>query len=172
MVHVTTAHPAVWSVTIVIAVIAAAGGFVVEHVYRHDPDLPNQAPPLARPESRVSEGEVIVHVSAAPLKNVDKMMASGSHYDHYRELPVICGLDGVGTLDDGTRVYCGGSRLPYGMMAERTVVSWSLPIPDALDASFARQPYCFVRLLPRKRGPDFVHVSNLFSLCIIGSWLT
>jgi NADPH:quinone reductase-like Zn-dependent oxidoreductase len=85
------------------------------------------------PEPKPSQGEVIVHVRAAPLKNVDKMMASGSHYDRHRELPVICGLDGVGTLDDGTRVYCGGSRLPYGMMAERTVVSWSLPIPDARD---------------------------------------
>jgi len=39
-----------------------AGGFVVEHVYLYDPDLPNQAPPLARPESRVSEGEVIVSI--------------------------------------------------------------------------------------------------------------
>jgi len=85
------------------------------------------------PDPKPSEGEVIVHVRAAPLKNVDKMMARGSHYDSYRKLPVICGLDGVGILDDGTRVYCGGARLPYGMMAERTVVSWRLPIPDALD---------------------------------------
>src|SRR6202453_2084902 len=30
-----------------------AGGYVVEHIYLHDPDLPDQAPPLARPESRV-----------------------------------------------------------------------------------------------------------------------
>ena len=85
------------------------------------------------PDPKPSQGEVIVHVRAASLKNVDKMMARGSHYDSYRKLPVICGLDGVGILDDGTRVYCGGARLPYGMMAERTVVSWRLPIPDALD---------------------------------------
>jgi tricorn protease len=39
-----------------------AGGFVVEHIYLHDPDLPAQAPPLARPESLVSEGEVIVSI--------------------------------------------------------------------------------------------------------------
>jgi len=32
-------------------------------------------------------------------------------------------------------VFCGGSRSPYGMMAERTVVSrtWCLPIPDGVD---------------------------------------
>jgi tricorn protease len=39
-----------------------AGGFVVQHIYLHDPDLPNQAPPLARPDSMVHEGEVIVSI--------------------------------------------------------------------------------------------------------------
>jgi NADPH:quinone reductase-like Zn-dependent oxidoreductase len=41
----------------------------------------------------------------------------------------------VGVLDDGTRVFCGGSRPPYGMMAERSVVSraWCVPVPDEVD---------------------------------------
>jgi tricorn protease len=39
-----------------------AGGFVVDHIYLHDPDLPNEAPPFERPESRVREGEVIVGI--------------------------------------------------------------------------------------------------------------
>ena len=39
-----------------------AGGFVVQHIYLHDPDLPNEAPPLARPGSMVREGEVIVSI--------------------------------------------------------------------------------------------------------------
>jgi tricorn protease len=39
-----------------------AGGFVVEHIYLHDPDLPNEAPPFEQPESRVREGEVIVGI--------------------------------------------------------------------------------------------------------------
>src|SRR5262249_61112919 len=79
--------------------------------------------------------EVIVHVKASSLQNIDKTMASGSHYDSYREVPVVCGIDGVGILEDGTRVFCGGSRRPYGMLAERSVVSrtWCLPIPDAVD---------------------------------------
>ena len=72
------------------------------------------------PDPKPSQGEVIVHIKAASLKNIDKMMARGSHYDSHRELPVVCGIDGVGILDDGTRVFCGGSRPPYGMMAERT----------------------------------------------------
>jgi tricorn protease len=39
-----------------------AGGFVVDHIYLHDPDLPNEAPPFERPESRIREGEVIVGI--------------------------------------------------------------------------------------------------------------
>ena len=39
-----------------------AGGFVAEHVYAPDPDLPNEAPPLARPDSLVKQGEVIVSI--------------------------------------------------------------------------------------------------------------
>ncbi|HEY0800174.1 MAG TPA: S41 family peptidase, partial [Steroidobacteraceae bacterium] len=40
-----------------------AGGFVVEHVYLHDPDLPDNAPPLDRPDSRVKDGEIIVSIN-------------------------------------------------------------------------------------------------------------
>jgi NADPH:quinone reductase-like Zn-dependent oxidoreductase len=48
------------------------------------------------PEPKPSQGEVIVHVRAAPLKNVDKMMASGSHYDRYRELRLFAGSTALG----------------------------------------------------------------------------
>jgi tricorn protease len=47
-----------------------AGGYVVEHNYLHDPDLANQAPPLARPDSRVKEGEVIVSIDGQSLLSV------------------------------------------------------------------------------------------------------
>jgi hypothetical protein len=39
-----------------------AGGYIVRHIYLHDPDLPNEASPLARPDSLVKEGEVIVSI--------------------------------------------------------------------------------------------------------------
>ncbi|HTZ31798.1 MAG TPA: S41 family peptidase [Methylomirabilota bacterium] len=39
-----------------------ADGFVVEHIFQHDPDLPNLAPPFAKPDSLVREGEVIVSI--------------------------------------------------------------------------------------------------------------
>jgi NADPH:quinone reductase-like Zn-dependent oxidoreductase len=87
------------------------------------------------PEPIAGEGEVIVQVRAASLKPVDKQMASGSHYASPRELPVVCGVDGVGLLDGGTRVFFGGPRHPYGAMAERTVVPRArcFPIPDGVD---------------------------------------
>ena len=47
-----------------------AGGFVVEHLYLHDPDLPNEAPPLARPDSLVHEGEVIISIDSDNLLSV------------------------------------------------------------------------------------------------------
>src|SRR2546427_4739315 len=78
--------------------------------------------------------EVKVLVKAASLKNIDKEMARGSHYDRYAELPVVCGIDGVGILDDGTRAFCGGPPAPFRLMAGHTVVSPAsgLPIPYAV----------------------------------------
>jgi len=66
-------------------------------------------------------------------------MASGSHYASPKELPVVCGVDGVGTLQDGKRVFFGGPRRPFGSMAERTVApeAFCFPIPDALDDATA-----------------------------------
>jgi len=86
-------------------------------------------------EPTPNKDEALVSVKAASLKNSDKMMADGSHYDSRRQLPAVVGLDGVGVLEDGTRVYCGGPRPPFGTMAEKTVVprTFCLPVPDAVD---------------------------------------
>jgi len=91
------------------------------------------------PDPIPEENEVIVRVRAAALKPIDKQMASGSHYAAFRELPVVCGMDGVGCLDDGTRVFFARPRPPYGSMAERTVVppSHCFPIPDNVDDEIA-----------------------------------
>jgi len=87
------------------------------------------------PDPIAQEDELIVRVQAAALKPVDKQVANGSHYASPRALPVVCGLDGVGLLEDGTRVYFAGSRPPYGAMAQRTVVSrhHCFPLPENVD---------------------------------------
>jgi NADPH2:quinone reductase len=85
------------------------------------------------------EGEAIVRVRAASLKPVDKQLASGTHFATQRVLPRVCGIDGVGVLNDGTRVFFGGPRAPYGAMAECTVVRrrFCLPVPDEVDDAMA-----------------------------------
>ncbi|MGC1414133.1 MAG: zinc-binding alcohol dehydrogenase family protein [Candidatus Acidiferrum sp.] len=90
-------------------------------------------------EPTAGANEVILQVRAASLKSVDKQLASGKHFASPRELPVICGTDGVGTLPDGTRVFFGGPRRPFGSIAQRTVApaAFCFPVPDALDDATA-----------------------------------
>ncbi len=47
-----------------------AGGYVVQHIYLHDPDLPDRAPPLARPESLIKEGEIILSIDGQSALSV------------------------------------------------------------------------------------------------------
>jgi NADPH:quinone reductase-like Zn-dependent oxidoreductase len=105
----------------------------VLHALDEPPRFEQFSEPLAE------DNEVIVHVRAAALKPIDKQMASGSHYAAFRKLPVVCGMDGVGCLDDGTRVFFAAPRAPYGSMAQRTVVSRvrCFPIPDNVDDHIA-----------------------------------
>jgi NADPH2:quinone reductase len=91
------------------------------------------------PEPVAGNSEVIVHVHAASLKPVDKQVVSGLHYASPRQVPFVCGTDGVGHLSDGQRVFFGGCRSPYGAMAQRTVVprAFIFPVPAALTDEIA-----------------------------------
>jgi len=90
-------------------------------------------------EPEAGEGEVLVRVRAAALKPVDWQLASGAHFASPKELPVVCGTDGVGELADGTRVFFGGCRFPFGAMAERTVVPrvFCFPVPRGIEDDIA-----------------------------------
>jgi NADPH2:quinone reductase len=81
------------------------------------------------------EGEKRVTVTAAGLHQIVKALANGSHYGSTGELPFIPGVDGVGRLEDGKRIYFGGGRSPYGTFAERALApSWlSIELPEGLD---------------------------------------
>lgn len=86
-------------------------------------------------EPEAGPDEAVLRVLAASLKPVDKQRASGSHYASFRQLPAICGIDGVGLMEDGSRVFFAGPRPPFGAMAERTVVPRFLcwPVAPELD---------------------------------------
>src|SRR5262245_21110711 len=91
------------------------------------------------PEPIAAEGEVLLTVLAASLKPIDKQLAAGTHFASPREFPLICGSDGVGRVADGSHVFFGGPRRPYGAFAERTVVrrAQCFPIPVTLDDATA-----------------------------------
>jgi NADPH:quinone reductase-like Zn-dependent oxidoreductase len=92
---------------------------------------------FAEPTAR--DDEVIVRVRAASLKGIDRQLALGTHYASPRDLPVVCGTDAVGELEDGRRVFIGGPRRPFGTMAERTVVphAFCFPVPAGIDDATA-----------------------------------
>lgn len=80
------------------------------------------------------EGEELVEILAAGLHNVTRSQASGQHYASHGQLPMIPGVDGVGRRADGSLVYCGGLRPPYGTFAERAVVAqFAVPVPAGAD---------------------------------------
>ncbi len=82
-----------------------------------------------------ADGEAVITVTAAGLHQVVKLLASGGHYASAGVLPFIPGVDGVGRLEDGTRVYFGASKAPFGSFAERCVTARFMcwPIAEALD---------------------------------------
>ena len=81
------------------------------------------------------EGEVLIKVRAAGLHPIVKARVSGTHYSSDGVAPMVPGVDGVGTLEDGSRVYFGFSRAPFGSMGEKTVTRQSMcfPLPDGID---------------------------------------
>jgi NADPH:quinone reductase-like Zn-dependent oxidoreductase len=91
------------------------------------------------PDPEPNPGEALITVRAAGLHPVVKALAAGSHYASGGELPMVPGVDGVGMLEDGTRVFFGFARRPWGTMSERTIATRDrcLPLPDSIDDAVA-----------------------------------
>ncbi|MDE1181768.1 zinc-binding alcohol dehydrogenase family protein [Paraburkholderia sp.] len=99
----------------------------------HDFAAPPRYDEFADPVAGVSETLVKVH--AAALSQLVRSQASGKHYSSGTTLPLVPGVDGIGTLPDGQRVYFAFPRSPYGSMAQSTVVrqAYCVPVPDDVD---------------------------------------
>lgn len=69
-----------------------------------------------------SRNELLMHVKASAIKNVDRSIASGKHYssDTGAGQARVIGSDGVGILAEGIAVYAIGTN---GMVAEQAVIS-------------------------------------------------
>jgi NADPH:quinone reductase-like Zn-dependent oxidoreductase len=84
----------------------------------------------------IPEGkEVAIDVIASALTNFTKLRAAGKHYSTSTVPPFVPGIDGVGRLEDGSRVYFLFPRAPFGGMAQRAVAQRStlVPLPDGID---------------------------------------
>jgi NADPH:quinone reductase-like Zn-dependent oxidoreductase len=101
----------------------------IVHSFDQPPRFGDFADPVPAP------GEVLVRVSAASLNLLTKARAAGSHYSSGKELNFVPGVDGVGRLEDGRRVYFVSPPAPFGSMAVLTKVAgkFVVPIPDEVD---------------------------------------
>lgn len=86
------------------------------------------------PEPVAQKNELLIFMKAAAIKQLDRSMASGRHYSVQNdpEQATIIGGDGVGVLENGTRVYAVGAT---GMIAEKAVIEKDrmVPLPAGID---------------------------------------
>jgi NADPH:quinone reductase-like Zn-dependent oxidoreductase len=77
----------------------------------------------------------LVEVLAVGLHPRVRTDASGKHYTSTGRLPMIPGIDGIGLLQDGRRVYFAADDELPGPMAEKAVVDMrrTVPIPEGAE---------------------------------------
>jgi len=82
------------------------------------------------------QGQLVVNIKAAAIKQVDRSKVAGRHYTNFASLPVVPGIDGVGTLPNGDAVYAWGLT---GMFAEQAVIEDGrcTLLPKGLDFALA-----------------------------------
>lgn len=84
-----------------------------------------------------SEDEVLMSVKAVAIKHFDKGKAKGTHYsaEINRQNAMVPGSDGVGLLEDGTRVFALGK----GMIAEKAIIDKRkmIKLPGGIDDASA-----------------------------------
>jgi NADPH2:quinone reductase len=87
------------------------------------------------------EGELVVHVTAAPLNPVDLSIASGRFYAGPPNAPYVPGVEGVGRTETGARYWfeTGAGYLGDGSMAERARVELSraVELPEGVEDAVA-----------------------------------
>lgn len=99
-----------------------------------------QAPVYADvPDPVPGAGEELIEVTAAPVNNIDKVRADGTHYSvtsQPADLPRVTGVIGAGRRPGGQRVLFGSEG---GAMAQYATArpEYTFPVPDGLDDAAA-----------------------------------
>jgi NADPH:quinone reductase-like Zn-dependent oxidoreductase len=88
-------------------------------------------------EPEPEDGQEVVDVLLAGLNPVDLFIAAG----RYGEVPLpdVVGLEGIGRMPDGRRVYFNGPPDPFGSMAQAAPIdpSTTFDVPGGLDEGLA-----------------------------------
>jgi NADPH:quinone reductase-like Zn-dependent oxidoreductase len=81
-----------------------------------------------------NDDELLIFVKASAIKHFDKGRSSGKHYSSPsdKNLATVIGGDGVGVLENGTRVFALGVS---GMIAEKAIIEKNrmVKVPDGVD---------------------------------------
>ena len=90
---------------------------------------------LAKPVA-ANQDQLLLKMEAASIKQLDKLKVSGKHYTTFASFPTAVGVDGVGRLENGQRVYAMGIT---GMIAEYALVDQAkcVAVPENLPAALA-----------------------------------
>lgn len=105
----------------------------VVHSFDHPPAY------LDFPEPQAGEGEVVITVEAAAISPIVRLLAAGRHYSSGSTAGFVPGVDGIGTTEDGQRVYFLFPKAPYGSLAQKALAlrSMTVPVPDSLPGDRA-----------------------------------
>jgi NADPH2:quinone reductase len=74
------------------------------------------------------DGKHLVEITTAALNPADLVFAAGIRLQP--SLPYVPGLEGIGHLEDGSRVYVPMARTPYGTFAEYCIADTVIPVPE------------------------------------------
>lgn len=74
-------------------------------------------------EPSVGVDEVLINIKSAALSNLVRGKAAGKHYTSVPKTAFVPGVDGVGVLQNGQKVYFFSPPEPFGTMAERVAIS-------------------------------------------------
>jgi NADPH2:quinone reductase len=100
-----------------------------------------QSAPQYRPfdDPVPQSGESVVRVLAAGLHPIVRSRAKGTHYTSSGQFPLIPGIDGVGRLEDGRRVFFAAASQRFGTFAEQSLARPGvlIPLDDALSDAAA-----------------------------------
>ncbi|GAA1310629.1 NAD-dependent epimerase/dehydratase family protein [Brachybacterium tyrofermentans] len=87
-------------------------------------DFPDPEP---RPDHETLE------LVGAGLHQVVRALATGGHYGSDHAYPLVPGIDAVARTSGGQLVYAGGTRAPWGTMAQRLAPAFTLDLPTGAD---------------------------------------